>query len=161
MLTHLFTPDQCARCKLCCNFHRSTAWETPSLEPETAAALHAAGVPLQQRDDASCTFCLTFHTHDPEETANCPMLDPEKGCTLPREQRPFECRIWPLRLMKGTQGLSLGLYMGCPALTPDVRRKLTTEATGPLLPMLQAYAKKHPAAVRPEDPAYTIIWQEK
>lgn len=161
MLTHLFTPDQCARCKLCCNFHRSTAWETPSLEPQTAERLSAAGVPLRRREDGSRTFGLHFCSEDPAETADCPMLDPSAGCTMPREERPFECRIWPLRLMKGAHGLSLGLYVGCPALTDDVRAKLTAEATGSLLPALRAYAEQHPASVRPEDPAYTIIWREK
>lgn len=160
MLTHLFTPEQCAQCKLCCNFRRCSAWETPALEPSAADELHTAGVPLCTREDGSCTFQLHFRTNDPKETANCPMLDPATGCTLPRDKRPFECRIWPLRLMyKGDGKLALGLYMHCPALTPAVRARLIAEATGPMLPTLVDYAQQFPQAVRPTDPSYTIIWE--
>ena len=162
MLTHLFTPEQCAQCKLCCNFRRSSAWETPALDASLAEALQAAGTPLVHRGDGSCSFRLTYHGSDPAETADCPMLDPRRGCTLPREQRPFECRIWPLRLMRTADGrLALGLYLGCPALTPPVRAKLTEEATGPLLPLLLRQAEQQPLIVRPVDPAYSIIWTEK
>lgn len=161
MLTHLFTPEQCAQCKLCCNFHRSSAWETPALDAALVASLQHAGVPLEQRADGSCSFRLTFHTTLPEETANCPMLDTRSGCTLPREQRPFECRIWPLRLMRTHSGhLALGLYAHCPALTPPVRSALVREATSTLLPVLLEQAKRFPLIIRPIDPAYTIIWQE-
>lgn len=160
MLTHIFTPADCARCKLCCNFCRSSAWETPALEPRLAQHLQTHGVPLEQRADGACTFHLHFVSTDPQECANCPVLDPEKGCSLPREQRPFECRIWPLRLMHGPlQQTVLGLYQACPALTPDVRQKLIAEATGPLLPSLLAYARQYPLAVRPMHPAYDIVWQ--
>lgn len=158
MLTHLFTPQECAQCKLCCNFRRCSAWETPALEPELATRLDAAGVPLETRADGSRSFRLHFCSSDPDEAANCPMLDPHAGCTLPREQRPFECRIWPLRIMRTESGEQvLGLYTGCPALTERVRCRLIAEATGALRPRLLEYAQQHPASVRPVDPAYTII----
>lgn len=162
MLTHLFTPEQCAQCKLCCNFRRSSAWETPALDDHLIQALQTAGTALERRQDGSCSFRLTYHGSDPAETANCPMLDPCSGCTLPRELRPFECRIWPLRLMRtGDARLALGLYLNCPALTPPVRARLVEEATGALLPRLLEQAKRQPLIVRPVDPAYAIIWEEK
>ena len=162
MLTHLFTPEQCAQCKLCCNFQRRSAWETPSLNKELQAALRVMGIPLEERgDNGACSFRLTYHTTDPSETANCPMLDTCSGCTLPREQRPFECRIWPLRLMRTENGqLVLGLYANCPALTEPVKERLITEATGALLPLLLEHAEKEPAIVRPVDSAYNIIWRD-
>lgn len=162
MLTHIFTPDQCAQCKLCCNFHRSSAWETPALEPCLARRLSSAGFPLETRADGSCSFRLSFRTDNPSESANCPMLDTSCGCTLPREERPFECRIWPLRVMRLENGsLAIGLYMNCPALTPPTRAKLMAEATGPLLPLLLRHAASQPLIVRPVDPAYSIIWQQQ
>lgn len=162
MLTHLFTPEQCALCKLCCNFHRSSAWETPVIDDKLATTLNESGVPMIYRKDGSRTFCLTFTSSDPSESANCPVLDTCKGCMLPREQRPFECRIWPLRLMREDDGtLILGLYLNCPALTPSVRNKIIQEATGALLPMLIEEAHRQPLIVRPVDPAYAVIWQDK
>lgn len=162
MLTDIFTPADCAACKLCCNFHRCSAWETPALESELIYLLQEECVPLQKRQDGSTSFYLHFCTESEDEVANCPMLDLQQGCTLPRELRPFECRIWPLRLMKDASTLVIGLYQNCPALKDDsTLQKLTDFATGKLLPMLLDHAKKHPHAVREMNPAYSIIWREK
>ena len=160
MLTHLFSPDACAHCRLCCNFHRRTAWETPALEPEAVDRLRKMNVPLTKHANGADTIALPFHTDDPEEVALCPLLDTSRGCTLPREERPFECRIWPLRLMHDTDGtLLIGCYDACPALTPDVQESLHAFATGDLLPQLLQFAKDNPKAIRPLDPAYHIVWR--
>ncbi len=161
MLTEIFTPSDCAACKLCCNFHRSSAWETPALENELIYLLQEEGVPLQKRQDGSTSFYLYFCTDSENEVADCPMLNSETGCTLPRELRPFECRIWPLRLMKHSTKLVIGLYKNCPALKNDTLDKLVHFATGKLLPVLLDYAKKHPYSVRELNPAYSVIWEEK
>lgn len=158
MLTHLFTPAECAQCKLCCHFHRSSAWETPALEPSLILSLQAKKIPLEKRADGSVSFHLTFKTTSDEETCNCPMLDTSKGCTLPREDRPFECRIWPLRLMQHDGKLAIGLYQSCPALQPQVSTRLIAYATGELLPKLLQFAQTHPLSVRDSHPSYTIIW---
>ena len=160
MLTRIFTPESCAHCRLCCNFHRRTAWETPALEPEAVQRLRARNVPLTKHDNGADTIALPFQTNDPEEVALCPLLDTTKGCTLPRGERPFECRIWPLRLMHDANGtLLIGCYESCPALTPPVREKLHAFATGELLPRLLDFARENPAAIRPLDPAYHIVWR--
>lgn len=159
MLTHIFTPTQCANCKLCCNFHRDSAWETPALESQQISLLQSKGTPLEIRPDGSCSFHLSFLTNLADEVCNCPVLDTQNGCTLPRKQRPFECRIWPLRLMNDGNQLVLGLYTQCPALTPPVLHKLISYATGELLPRLTEYAREHPLAVRSLNPAYQVIWR--
>ena len=161
MLTRIFTPDSCAECRLCCNFHRRTAWETPALEPQDVQRLRERGVPLTRHASGADTIALPFRTDDPEEVALCPLLDPARGCTLPREERPFECRIWPLRLMRDDAGtLLIGCYDACPALTPPVREKLHAHARGELLPALLRFAEHNPAAIRPLDPAYCVVWRQ-
>ena len=161
MLTSIFTPADCATCKLCCNFHRSSAWETPSLDEELVYLLQEECVPLEKRPDGSTSFFLNFCTENEDEVANCPMLDTSTGCTLPREVRPFECRIWPLRLMKKYSTLVIGVYKNCPALKDETLDKLVEYTQGELLPMLLDYAHRHPACIRPYNDAYTIIWKEK
>lgn len=161
MLTEIFTPADCAACKLCCNFHRSSAWETPALESELIYLLQEEGVPLEKRSDGSTSFYLHFCSNSENEVADCPMLNCETGCTLPRELRPFECRIWPLRLMKQYSHLVIGLYKNCPALKGDSLERLTRFATTELLPALLDYAKKHPQSVREVNSAYSIIWSEE
>lgn len=160
MLTCVFTPASCAHCRLCCHFRRQSAWETPFLEPRQAAQLAARGIQLCARPDGSQSIALSFHTDNPEESCNCPLLDPARGCTLPREERPFECRVWPLRLMHDARGrLCIGCYTACPALTDTATREaLIRLATGELLPRMLDYARRFPQSIRPLDAGYTIIW---
>lgn len=160
MLTEIITPADCSMCKLCCNFLRSSSWETPSLEKELIYLLQEEAIPLTRREDGSTTFFLDYRTNSNEECALCPMLSTESGCTLPRELRPFECRIWPLRMMRNSGKMCIGLYKNCPALDTQRRASLINLARHSLLPAILDYAKKHPLAVREMNPAYDIIWQE-
>ncbi len=163
MLTRIFTPETCATCKLCCNFERSSAWETPFLDDEILPALQRLNVPLQKKPDGSLGVALHFHSNHPQETCNCPLLDPLSGCTLPREIRPFECRVWPLRMMYDEQGNHcLACYKHCPALAePEKMNLLTQYAKETLLPLMRQYAETYPQSVRPFHPRYDILWREQ
>ncbi len=161
MLTHIFNSAVCARCRLCCNFRPASAWETPFLEDSLCELLSSRGIPLCTRPNGSRSFCLNFRTDAAEETADCPLLDPATGCTLPREQRPFECRVWPLRLMRTEEGeLCIGCYTACPALNDaETLERLKAYACGDLLPVLLDYARRFPQSVRAFHPAYTLLWK--
>lgn len=158
MLTCVFSPTQCAQCKLCCNFHRSSAWETPALQDEQIFLLQEMCVPLEKRADGTTSFFLNFQSDSPDEVANCPMLNPSSGCMLPREQRPFECRIWPVRVMKKHSTLVVGIYEKCPALENGCFDNLKNLVLENLLSEILDYARRHPQAVREFDSAYRIIW---
>lgn len=160
MLTGIFSPTRCSECKLCCNFHRNTAWETPALQPEQVFILQEMCVPLEKRADGTTSFYLHFTSDSPDEVANCPMLDTCTGCTLPREQRPFECRIWPLRIMKKSNRKLIGIYENCPALSGNVFENLKSYAISELLPEILSYATRNPEAIRDYDSSYKIIWSE-
>ena len=159
MLTGIFSPSKCADCKLCCNFHRSSAWETPALNEAQIFLLNELCVPLEKRPDGTTSFFLNFCTDSEDEIANCPMLDPNSGCTLPREDRPFECRIWPVRVMREHSRLLIGIYRNCAALEGDAFEKLREFTLNELLPQILEYAHKNPRAVREFDTAYQIIWK--
>lgn len=161
MLTNVFSPNDCARCKLCCNFRRVSAWETPALQDSQIFLMHEAGVPLEKRPDGTTSFYLHFETESEEEVVNCPMLNPCSGCMLPRESRPFECRIWPVRIMKSQGRLVLGIYKDCPALNGDTFEKLKNHTLEKLLPEILAYGRRHPQAVRDYNSLYSIIWEDK
>ena len=161
MLTGIFSPSKCAECKLCCNFHRNSAWETPALEADLIFHLHELCVPLVKRADGTTSFYLDFKTDSPDEVANCPMLDPNSGCILPREMRPFECRIWPIRAMRKSGRMTIGIYRNCAALDNRAFAALRTAALHELLPHIMEYVRRCPQAIRDFDPAYEIIWTEQ
>ena len=160
MLTSIFTPATCSSCKLCCNFCPASSWETPYLENKLADQLEARGIALTTRPNGSRSFALHFHMNDPQETCNCPLLNPDSGCTLPRAERPFECRVWPLRLMYTPEGaLCIACYDSCPALnTPEAKKAMHDYATGELLPVMLQYAAEHPQSIRPFNPNYSVLW---
>ena len=160
MLTHFISPGQCARCRLCCNFQRSFAWETPALTPDLVQIMRQRNVVLRQRADGSTTFSLCFPDDAPEDyCAICPVLDPSSGCILSREQRPLECRLWPLRLMRSPSGqLCVALYSACPALTPATREQITAYAAGGLRHTLLRLANEQPLSIRSFNSAYTVLF---
>lgn len=160
MLTGIFSPTLCSECKLCCNFHRNTAWETPSLQDEQIFLMHEMCIPLQKRSDGTTSFYLHFTSDSLDEVVNCPLLDTCTGCIIPREQRPFECRIWPLRIMKKGRTKIIGIYENCPALTGDNFEKLKNFALTELLPQILSFASRHPEIMRNFNSAYKIIWSE-
>ncbi len=121
-----------------------------------AARLEAMGVALRERDGAR-TFALEFASEEPQECAMCPLLDSARGCTLPREERPLECRLWPLRLMRGEQGeLLLTCYRDCPGIAAVPRGTLLQELES-LRPLLLEHAASSPASVRSLHPLYTVL----
>lgn len=60
-----------------------------------------------------------YKTTDPAEEVPCPFLDTSRGCTLPEDDKPFDCKIWPLRLMRTDESgknLAVCLTPTCPAV---------------------------------------------
>ncbi len=157
MLTSVLSPSVCASCRLCCNFQRSSAWETPVLEPRCVELLRSMDVPLEDREDGGLTLALQFDSSSVGELALCPLLDSSSGCRLPRELRPLECRLWPLRLMRLDSGeLGLAFYSACPGLASVSREALMLLARS-LYPELLAHLAQCPACVRCFHPAYSLL----
>ncbi len=163
MLTSFINAADCASCKLCCNFCQASAWETPYLDESTVTLFQKLNIPLTHRTDGSPCLALMYHTSQPDEVCNCPLLDASNGCKLPRNQRPFECRVWPLRMMYDEQGkLCMACYKHCPALSsPEKINLLIQYAHETLLPLMRQYAYNYPKSVRPFHPRYNIIWREQ
>ncbi len=161
MLTAILPPSVCASCRLCCNFLPESAWETPALEPECAGLLRSQGVPLSVRADGGETITLIFAPECPQKAADCPLLDKSAGCLLPRDLRPLECRLWPLRLMRDEAGnLVVTCYRSCPGLAAVPRETLLRVAES-LRPLFAERAASFPASIRPLHPNYSILFTLK
>ncbi len=158
MLTSLLPPSVCASCRLCCNFLPSSAWETPALEPACADHLRALGLPLVPRPEGGETIALNFAQNGPEMAADCPLLDKSAGCRLPRSERPLECRLWPLRLMRDSSGrVVLACYSSCPGLAALPREDVLALAES-LRPLLVERARSYPASIRLLHPHYSVLF---
>ncbi len=158
MLTSLLPPSVCASCRLCCNFLPESIWETPALEPPCAAHLRKLGVSLVERPQGGETIALNFAPECPQKAADCPLLDTSAGCRLPRDLRPLECRLWPLRLMRDEAGnIVLACYSSCPGLASVPPEQLLSLAHS-LRPLLLERASSFPASIRPLHPNYSILF---
>ena len=102
MLKKILSRTTCAACQLCCQFDASDIWELPVLPKETVAAIQkyrpeTAFVPV----GAEQTFAAP--PLKGEELYACPVLT-EHGCGLLEQDKPFDCKVWPFRLMRTENG---------------------------------------------------------
>lgn len=158
MLKSILSPETCAKCRNCCVFVRESAWELP-----TFSAAAAKRLPPERLAPVGDRFRYTLEYGAEEDgTANmaqpCPFLDVETGCTLPPEEKPFACSIWPLRVMESPDGGHiLTLYQGCagmPYTKLPALRKLLAEG---LQARIESEVVRDPSLVLPYHPKYRCL----
>ena len=161
MLSSILAKSDCAACKFCCSFRRSSLWETPIFDEADfeklkelypATKFRKAGV-----SGHSYTFDISdqYKTDDPNEEVLCPFLDPSHGCTLPPELKPFDCKIWPLRAVSvpkqsesAPAHLAVALTPTCPAINKLPLQKVRDLAADVLGAKILEYAESHPDIIK-------------
>lgn len=166
MLSKILSKETCASCKFCCSFRRCSLWETP-LFPEDTVRKLGGEFDIEQKDGYSygkMNFDGRYSTDDAEEEAVCQYLDAQKGCVLSYEDKPFDCKIWPLRIMRAQRAdkaergagehiadeskLVIALTPTCPAINKvdiETVRKLVEEELGSVI---YEYARQHPYIIK-------------
>lgn len=170
MLSKILSKSSCATCRFCCSFRRQSLWETPLFPPEVAEKLSRpneygvvgefaqAGRDGQNVQDA-CRLVLenNYRTDDPEEEVPCTFLDPQKGCILNGEDKPFDCSIWPLRIMDKGGKLVIALTPTCPTIGATPRPELIELVKNGLGAKIFEYAKTHPYIVKEYKEGFLVI----
>ena len=159
MLSAILSNKSCAECKFCCSFRRKSLWETPLFsEDEMKKLSHkfpdTKFQKIKKTEQTTKKFYTidlsqAYKTNDPEEEAPCPFLDSHSGCKLSKDEKPFDCAIWPLRAMNKNGKTIL-------ALTPTCREinKLTIEEimafvnSSGLKKLILEKAEKNPAMIK-------------
>ena len=159
MLSRILSRETCAACKFCCSFRRQSLWETPLFPPEVVEKLskpNEYGVVGEFRDGQ--IVLGGYRTDDPEEEVPCTFLDPQKGCILKGEDKPFDCSIWPLRIMDKGGKLVIALTPTCPSIgaTPD--KALMDLVQGGLGEQIFEYAKTHPYIVKEYREGFPVVY---
>jgi hypothetical protein len=118
LLSPILTAEQCASCKFCCSFAAFEAWETPLFSKKNVECISKKyrKFPVRNAGDSSYTLDLSswWKEYGEKNYAPCPFLDSQRGCILSEEEKPFDCKIWPLRIMRKN-----GIYVI--ALTPTCK----------------------------------------
>ena len=158
MLSKILSKKSCAACKFCCSFRRQSLWETPLFPPEVVQKLskpNEYGVVGEFRDGQ--IVLGGYRTDDPEEEVPCTFLDPHKGCILKVEDKPFDCSIWPLRIMDKDGELVIALTPTCPAIGATPRPELIELVKNGLGKKIFEYAKTHPYIIKEYKEGFPII----
>lgn len=117
MLSKVLSKETCANCRFCCAFRRSSLWEAPKIPKSVTEKYPEYSKDFTSFGDYSRMMLATKYTSDSiDEEVPCLFLDTQKGCTLSEEDKPFECKIWPLRVMHKDGEIVVALAKTCPAI---------------------------------------------
>lgn len=180
MLSSILAKSDCAACKFCCSFRRTSLWETPIFTAADVEKLkelyphakfrevNAAGCAESSGNSKNPIPAYTFdisdqyQTTDPAEEAPCPFLDPSRGCILPPELKPFDCKIWPLRAVRTSDNkIKVALTPTCPAINKVPIDRVRNLAASGLGDTILDYAEKHPEIIKEQTPFLSNIIFEK
>ncbi len=109
MLKEILSGESCAACRVCCVFDREDCWEMPLITPALAKEIEKQMPDVKIRKTGQCGVFEAEYGAD--GLAKCPMLT-ENGCAL-GEKKPFDCQIWPFRVMRKRNLLLLTLSPVC------------------------------------------------
>ncbi len=158
MMDKLLLPEDCAKCEFCCSFRRQSLNLTPYFAKETIEEIQRL-YPFAQfktLPNGAVTIDIDdkYMTDDSEEEALCPFN--RQGCILPDNLKPFDCKLWPFRLMKSERGPVIALVPTCPKIRRDDEEKLR-EVADSLAKEAKEYAGTHPEIMIEYRDDYTVI----
>ena len=154
MLKKILDNRTCAECKLCCIFDRYDIWETPVFDEHAKNKLESlADVEFVQKDGG---YIFKAEKFDDEGLFTCPALDSEKGCML-GDEKPFDCRIWPYRIMQIGDKRAITIAGICDAMYNKPLSELVGFLKKGLADTIFRYADSHPEIVKPYDNSYPVL----
>ena len=154
MLSAVLSGETCAKCRNCCIFEERSAWEVPTFSAEAAARLPET----YQRTKDGARYRITLPYDETHTAQRCPFLDDSKGCTLPPEEKPFACSLWPVRLMRDESGrVFFALYRGCPGIPETALDKVRELLNSGLRARVLAEAARDPSLILPYHKNYIRI----
>ena len=159
MIGKLLSREECAKCRLCCCFDSYDLWETPVIENSTRQRILEDFKPDQDFLDLEDHSLLKMQKEPDRDLYYCSLLDHDKGCIMGTE-KPFDCRIWPFRVMdlNGTRVIVLSTV--CPVVQTRPLCEIQAVAKE-LAPQIFAYADRAPFAVKKYISGYPIMVAEE
>lgn len=157
-LKKILSSETCANCRLCCFFDGYSAWDTPTFTSEEAEAVLQITPQAKPVNIGKCKrFRLDSTSPDIRGLYPCPALDPEDGCIL-GDNKPFECAIWPYRIMNDNGVRVIGIARMCEAMYSKPLDELSSflEEDG-LAEKIFGYADKYPDIIKDFSSDYIML----
>jgi Fe-S-cluster containining protein len=162
MLGKVLKKETCAECRFCCSFRRCSLWETPLFPMETVEKIENKKFVRRTVGGADCgqmDLNYKYKTDDPQEEAACEFLDPQKGCTLSADDKPFDCKIWPLRIMRKDGRLVIALTPTCPAINEVGEQRMRELVHDGLGTTIRDYAAAHPFIIKDYKDGFLVLME--
>lgn len=158
MLKKILSGSTCAKCRLCCVFDRYDIWETPVFTDEIRDRI-LAEKPEAEFISKDGGYIFKAKELDENELFSCPALT-ETGCML-GDDKPFDCRIWPYRIMNVGGRRAITIASICDELYNRPLSQLVGLLKDDLAADIFAYANAHPEIVKPYYEGYPVLMFER
>ncbi|MCL2018660.1 MAG: hypothetical protein FWG70_02780 [Oscillospiraceae bacterium] len=150
MLDRLLSENDCAECKLCCNFYEGEFWEVPVIDDDLAQLI--SGKYDFNLIGDNRVFKLN---RDEKGLYFCPALD-KNGCKL-GDDRPFDCKLWPFRAMKLGEFIVITVSPLCKKVGEKTLCELSEFVGSQLTDKIKARVLKYPAHIKDYVHSYPIL----
>ncbi len=158
MLKMVLSREECSKCRICCVFDKDDLWEAPLITPELAQIINNSVLPNQEYK--KCGDCLVLDMQEDEEGLyTCNLLDHQTGCML-KSAKPFDCSIWPLRIMQMNGRKAICVSPVCPVVNKKSDAELICLAQS-LSDYIFKQAELHPEFVKQYIQGYKVLYTEK
>ncbi len=154
MLKKILSGKSCAECRLCCIFDRYDIWETPVFNEEIKNRIKQLrpGTEFVTKDGG---YIFKADNIGADQLFSCPALT-ETGCML-GDDKPFDCRIWPYRIMEVGGRRAITIASICDELYNRPLSQLVGFLKEGLAEAIFSYADSHPEIVKPYYEGYPVL----
>ncbi len=161
MIKSILNSSSCAECRLCCIFDSYEIWETPVLDAETMDKIKKLDNEAEFYSFGNCfKMKISKEKLNENQMFLCPALDQKSGCRL-GDHKPFECRIWPFRIMNFNGKRVIAIAPICPAIMKKPLNELVNFLNAGLAEKIFSYGDEHPEIIKDHDNSYPILIFEK
>lgn len=162
MLSKILTRESCAKCRNCCVFHEESRWETPVVSEEKAELIrkklhNSESVVLNKNVYSLASVKRDIQLKDNQEIYKCAALDENKGCTLSDEEKPFDCSLWPVRIMEKENRIYIMLAKGCRSVDDTFIDNINTLLSEGLRARIISEMISNPDIIKPFVDGYITI----
>ncbi len=162
MLSKVLSKSQCADCGFCCVFRRQSRWETPLFTEDNRNALTEKFKNAKFRqvgDMYTINIDGEYKTESEDEEAPCFFLDRNKGCILGDDEKPFDCKIWPLRIMLKDEKLVIALTPTCKEINKLPIERMEALVKDGLGRAIYEESKKHPGMIKEYREGFPVLME--
>lgn len=155
MLSKILSKKECAKCRICCCFDSSDVWETPIITKPLHDKILGEYNPKQKFIKKDNCYILDMPKDESDDLYYCSMLDRNSGCIL-KDDKPFDCKIWPFRVMDFNGVNVITLSPVCPVVKTRSLEDLSSFIET-IAPTIFQQANDQPEIIKPYIKGYPIL----